>query len=47
MRPPRNIGVNRHGENKFVVLAIEIIEMILDTDKETRISYASPSLPRK
>lgn len=33
MRPTRNIRMNRHWENKFVIFAVIIIEMILSSIK--------------
>jgi hypothetical protein len=36
MRPPRDVGVDGHGEYKLVVFAVEIIEMILNTNQRDR-----------
>jgi hypothetical protein len=33
MRAPRDVGVDGHGEYKLVVFAVEIIEMILNTNQ--------------
>lgn len=32
MRPPGDVWVNRHRENKFIVLAVEVVEVVLIGD---------------